>query len=631
MSQPQRAPRTRSAFAAAFLSLLFPGLGHAYAGAYARGLAFAAAPLLLLALGGGIVLRAERSDLVAFFAQESVLQALFVVNLGILVYRAIAAVDAWNVARFLNDIDASGGGRLGRARTPLGALSIAGLIAVVVIMGGAHVVAARYNALALNLVQCVFTEEADPSCETAEASPSPGETIEPAETEPAGASAEPSPSEEALPSPEGTAGTGTPAPTLPPWDGKERLNVLLVGSDQRSGESTFNTDTLIVASVEPETGQVAMFQVPRDMVDVPVPANARSVWGRVYRGKINSWYMQNRKRSDMWPGKSDTARGFNSLKGLLGELYGLDIRYYVMVNFQGFRKVVNTLGGVQVNVQIPVYESTYPVGAGKLGRIYIPAGPQHMTGREALIYARSRHRSTDFDRGRRQQRVILSLREQMNAQAILANLPGLVDALKDSVKTDIKTGDLPKLLALAESVSTKDVRSFVFSPSFYATEFAQSDRGYIITPNVVPDPQGRQQRVQGHPGAARPPRAARGRGRHRLGPQRLGSNRPPERDRRVPRVPGRRRLGAEPTCRGAPRDDRDRRLQRRGSRPVRDDRVPREALRHDGDRRDRPKGAGRHRDHAGQGRPRPQDRRGRLRPLPSAAPGPRAGAGSPRR
>jgi anionic cell wall polymer biosynthesis LytR-Cps2A-Psr (LCP) family protein len=122
-----------------------------------------------------------------------------------------------------------------------------------------------------------------------------------------------------------------------------------------------------------------------------------------------------------------------------------------------------------------------------LTRIYIPAGPQHMNGAEALRYARSRHRAQggDFDRGRRQQRVLLSLREQMNAQAIIANLPDLVNALKDSVKTDIKTKDLPKLLALAESVDTKNIRSFVFAPSYSATEFANSPRGYIITPNVA--------------------------------------------------------------------------------------------------------------------------------------------------
>ena len=481
MSTPQREPRSRSAFSAAFLSLVFPGLGHAYAGAHSRALAFAAMPVLVLALFAGIVLRADGTDLLAFFVQEPVLIGLFAVNVIALAYRIVAAVDAWQVARFLNAGDASGGGRLGRARLPLNQLSVAGLLAVVLVMSGGHFAVARYNALALNLVDCVFSEGGDPSCESPEASQDPGQSLDPED------SAEPSASADAAsaPTPEGTPGSGTPAPTLPPWDGKERLNVLLVGSDQRKGDTSFNTDTMIVVSVDPETGEVAMLQVPRDMVDVPVPANARSLWGNVYRGKINSWFTQNRNRTDLWPGTTADARGFASLKAILGELYGLDIRYYVMVNFDGFVKVVDTLGGLQVNVQIPVAESTYPLDTGHSGRIYIPAGPQHMTGEQALIYARSRHRSTDFDRGRRQQRVLVSLRDQMSAQAIIANLPGLVDALKGSVKTDIQTSALPRLLALAESVDTKNIRSYVFSPSFYATEYLTSPRGYIITPNVA--------------------------------------------------------------------------------------------------------------------------------------------------
>jgi LCP family protein required for cell wall assembly len=496
MSQPrndprperrERPPRQRSAFASAFLSLLFPGLGHAYAGAYGRALAFAAVPLLAIALVAGIVLRVDRADLVGFFAQESVLQALFVINVGLLIYRIIAAVDAWNVARYLNDHDRArleaATGRAtqgGRARTPLSAVSIVGLMAVLVVMAGAHLAIARYNALALNLVQCVFNEDPDPSCETAdETTPPPdGATVEPN----ASAQSEPPSPTDAVPTPNETGATGTPAPTLPPWDGKERLNVVLVGSDARPGDTSFNTDTLIVVSVEPKTGEVAMFQVPRDMVDVPVPANARRVWGSTYGGKINSWFTQNRKRADLWPGGSDQARGMNALKALLGELYGLDIRYFALVNFTGFQKVVNAMGGVQVNVQIPVAESKYPQPGGALKRIYIPAGPQHMTGGEALIYARSRHRATDFDRGRRQQRVLLSLREQMNPQAIIANLPELVDALKDSVKTDIKPKDLPKLLSLASSVDTKNIRSFVFAPPFFGAEPLGDSRGYIITP-----------------------------------------------------------------------------------------------------------------------------------------------------
>jgi cell envelope-related transcriptional attenuator-like protein/LytR cell envelope-related transcriptional attenuator len=135
-----------------------------------------------------------------------------------------------------------------------------------------------------------------------------------------------------------------------------------------------------------------------------------------------------------------------------------------------------------------VYESQYPARFGALQRIYIPAGPQHMDGLQALVYARSRHRAAggDFDRGRRQQRVLLSLREQMNARAIIANLPSLVQTLQQSVKTDIPTSQLPKLLALAESVDTRDIRSYVFAPSYYATECLNCPpRGYIITPNVA--------------------------------------------------------------------------------------------------------------------------------------------------
>jgi polyisoprenyl-teichoic acid--peptidoglycan teichoic acid transferase len=483
MSTPQRPPRSRSPFAAAFLSLIFPGLGHAYAGAFGRALAFAALPLLSLALLGGIALRADKFELLGFVIQQEVLVALLVINLIVLVYRIVAAVDAWQVARFLNAADASGDGRLGRARLPLSSLSIAGLLAVILVMAGGHVAVARYNLLALDLVGCVFSADADPSCDVADESPPPGSSPD------ANSSVEPSlaPSEsEFVPTPI-PGGSGTVAPTLPPWDGKGKLNILLVGVDQRGGQAYFNTDTLIVVSIDPKTNQVAMFQIPRDTVNVPVPANARSFWGNVYGGKINAWYAENRNRTNLWAGQKVTTRGFNALKAILGELYGIDIPYYVMVNFQGFRDAVNTLGGVQINVQIPVAESDYPVGNGTVTRIYIPAGPQHMTGAQALIYARSRHRAQggDFDRGRRQQRVIISLKEQMNASAILANLNQLVKDLKGTVNTDIPVSMVPKLLSLADGIDIKNVRSYVFSTGYYATDGYNSSGQYVIWPNVT--------------------------------------------------------------------------------------------------------------------------------------------------
>ncbi|HET7727677.1 MAG TPA: LCP family protein [Candidatus Limnocylindrales bacterium] len=480
MQTPQGTPpRTRSAFAAAFLSLLFPGLGQAYAGAPARGLAFAAPPLLTLALLAGYVMRADRLELLGFVIQPWVLLVIFLFNVIAAAYRVVAVVDAWRVARFLNEVDVSGGGRLGKPRLPVSPLSVAGVAAVCLVLVGGHLAVARYNVLAMGFVDCVFSEDADAAaCEqTPGASPSPdggspGTSGDPGE-----------PSEEPAPTPIGTVAPGGPDPsaTLPPWDGRERLNVLLIGSDEQGGGH--NTDTLIVASIDPATGRVALLQLPRDTVEVPVPAGpARSVWGGTYGGKINSWFVENRNRADLWPG-TDRTRGYNALKAILGELYGLEIRWYVEVNFQGFRRVVDTLGGVNINVQIPVSDDAFPTGdRGRLRRLYIPAGPQHMTGEEALQYARSRKTTNDFDRGRRQQRVLLSLREQADMGRIVANLPELVGALQQSIRTDIPPAELPQLLSLAERTDTTNVRSFVFAPPAFATEIRAPV--YKLVPNV---------------------------------------------------------------------------------------------------------------------------------------------------
>ena len=474
MSTPPRlprAPRARSAFGAAFLSLVFPGLGHAYAGAWARALGFAALPLLAIAALAGIGLRAQRSDLEALAINPGLLNGVLVANVLAFLYRAVAAVDAWNVARFLNAADAAGDGRLGRARLPLNPLSIAGLAAVLLVMAGAHVAVWNYDTLALSVVNCLNPETADPSCDAgASATPDPSDIL-PSDSGLASGPASDAPAATANP---GSSGGSTPAPSLPPWDGMSRLNILLVGTDERpSSGGSANTDTMIVVSIDPRTKQIAMLQLPRDITGVPVPAQAQGVFGATFQGKINTWYDRNKNRSDLWPGKTSQARGFAALKAILGNLYGLDIQYYVKVNFQGFKDAMDTLGGVQINVQIPVADNSFPLTDQIKTRVYIPAGPQDMDGTQALVYARSRHKSDDFDRGARQQRVILSVKNQLDPQAVFGNLNGLVAALKKSVKTDIPVGDtqtMGQLLQLASQIDTKGIRSYVFAPPYFGTD-----------------------------------------------------------------------------------------------------------------------------------------------------------------
>jgi LCP family protein required for cell wall assembly len=467
VSAQEARPRARSPFAAAFLSLLFPGLGHAYAGAYQRALAFAALPLLLIALAAGVVLRLPRTELLALAVQPWVLTSVFVLNLLALLYRLVAIVDAYRVTAFLNAWTASGGGRLGRPRVPWHPLSVAGLLAVILVMSGAHVAVARYDLLAMTTLDCVF----DPECASASATPGAGASGE--ATDPP-ASAEPGLS---LP----PVGSALPTGSIPPWNGTERLNILLIGADEQGGGH--NTDTLITVSIDPVTKQVAMFSLPRDTVNVPIPAGpARNALGATYQRKINSLYLTVQDRPDLFPGGART-RGYNALKAVLGELYGLDIKYFVEVNFDGFIKVIDALGGVTINVQVPVVDDRFPGQNGRLERVYIPAGVQHMDGAEALVYARSRHASNDFDRGQRQQRVILSLAQQANPAAILPRIDALAAAVGQAVRTDIPRDLIDELLGLAESVDLSTVRSYVFSVPVYAEEITSPV--YVIIPDVA--------------------------------------------------------------------------------------------------------------------------------------------------
>lgn len=466
----------RSAFAAAFLSFLFPGLGHAYLRRWLRALLWAALPILSIALLGGLVVSTGVKDLAAntLFNPDALMGII-----GILVidffYRLFAMLDAFRLAS--DPTDSSGLSRV---------FSSAGLVVVIVVLLGSHVAIAQPVFLASDTLNDITSNAGDDSeVTTAEdlaelsddfdliteelteqKNPKPGTTPKPGRTE---KPATPEPTQAAEPTPEPTPG--------PEWDGKQRLNVLLIGLDggrQGRAANSFLTDTMITVSVDPTTGRVAFISLPRDASGIPLPRNwpASRALGGKYNNKINTLYYQGRARSDLFPG-NDKERGYNALMGALGELYGLDIKYYLAVDLNSFRSVVNTLGGAVVDVQLPVYDTGYPTddGRGKL-KLYVPPGMKKMNGQESLAYARSRHGSSDFDRAARQQRVITSVREQTDIDELLK--PGVVNQLlklvRKEVKTNIPTSLVPKLLALAQTVDLDRRENLVLSGSRYATE-----------------------------------------------------------------------------------------------------------------------------------------------------------------
>ena len=477
-------PVQRSAFLAAFLSALWPGLGQAYAGASQRGLLIAAPALLAGALIAGLVLRTNHLELLGTLLDPTVLTVILAADLLILVYRGLAIVDAWRMA-----VARDGGGpRRDHAVGLSRILSLASLAAVLAVSAGGHVAVAYYDLQAQQL-DCIF-DAATNSCGT----PGTGSA----------ATSGPGPATPTVGAPGATgvpgappSGTGTPTVAPPPtaaptsWTGG-RLNILVIGSDQRPPDPTFNTDTMIVVSIDPTTHAVAMFSLPRDTVNVPLPPGfGQGAFGPAYAYKINSLWTHAYGRPDLFAG-TDLQRGFNALKSALGYLYGIPIAYYVEVNFQGFQEVIDTFGGVTINVQMPVLDDNFPGdNPGERGipqRVYVPAGMQHMTGSEALTYARSRHGSNDFDRAARQQSVLVALRNQTDVGSLIPRLPQLIKGLRDAVHTDIPVSSLPKLLALAGTLDTTTMRSYVFAPPLYETEYSSDPfglgRGYITVPNV---------------------------------------------------------------------------------------------------------------------------------------------------
>ena len=306
MHEPEGArPRARSPFAAAFLSLIFPGLGQLYAGAPLRALAFAAAPILALALGAGMVLRLDKIALLGFLIDPTVLDAVFVINLGVLLYRLVAIVDAYRVADYLNAASASGDGRAGRARSrtqrPVARRSPGDRPGHGRQPRGGR--ALRRPGPGLPRQRLHLPERPDQGMRSRHGDGD-GQPRRRPRPRPARPSRPRRPNRPARPS-----GSALPEVSIPPWDGKERLNILLIGADQRPGEGTFNTDTLIVVSIDPVTKQVAMFSLPRDTVDVPVPPGpARQVFGSAYRNKINAWWTNVHLRSDLFSGHQEDPR-----------------------------------------------------------------------------------------------------------------------------------------------------------------------------------------------------------------------------------------------------------------------------------------------------------------------------------
>ena len=228
---------------------------------------------------------------------------------------------------------------------------------------------------------------------------------------------------------------------------KEPFTVLLIGVDKREEaiDEGVRSDTLILVRVDPLQDWATMLSIPRDSV-VPLPDGS---YGKVNRAFSYGYY---NAETLYGSGTDADAGGGAAAADTLERFLDIQIDYIAQVDFYGFANVVDSIGGILMDVQQALVDPEYPTENHGVERIYIAPGLQLMDGHTALVYARSRHSSNDFDRSKRQQAVLKALLQQVRSRGLLANvslLPEWVGVLEQNVRTTLPLGDLSTMSDLA--------------------------------------------------------------------------------------------------------------------------------------------------------------------------------------
>jgi LCP family protein required for cell wall assembly len=271
--------------------------------------------------------------------------------------------------------------------------------------------------------------------------------------------------------------TVAPQPTIDTFgsqvlnNGQETVNFLLIGSDKRSGTS-FRTDTMVIAILRPNDGQVSLISIPRDLwVSIPGWDNNRI--NTAYQHGISTGY------PDGGPGL---------LKDTIQYNLGIRIDHTAMVDFDGFRQIVDTLGGVDIPVSCPytdwhLIDPTYNPELEANWALYtVNPGVIHMDGDLALWYARSRQKSSDFDRGRRQQEVLRAIFTQALQTGTISRIPELYNNFISTIETDLGLGDILQLSLYAPKMTNADIRSYYIRPP-YVSSWITDGGAYVLLPN----------------------------------------------------------------------------------------------------------------------------------------------------
>lgn len=257
-----------------------------------------------------------------------------------------------------------------------------------------------------------------------------------------------------------------------------RTNILLLGVGDEGHDGATLSDTMIVASIDAKTKNVAMFSIPRDLY-VQIPGNGYA--------KINAAHAYGEKEKLEGGGPA-------LAKTVIEKTLGITIHYYVRVDFSGLQKIVDSLGGVTVDVENGFCDYNYPVERkGDTSTVCFKKGPQEMNGTKALQYSRSRHalgvEGSDFARSKRQQKLLVAIKDKALSANTVFNPKKSLDflaALGDHIKTDFTPAELPRLYEISKEVDQTKIinRNFDSSAEGLLVSSNSPETGYILKPRT---------------------------------------------------------------------------------------------------------------------------------------------------
>ncbi len=446
---------------AAALSVIWPGLGH-FGHRNRRALILL---LSSLALSGALlayVATRSKSTLLAWtFARSPLWITIIIAGLG-LVFRIWVAVDAYMVAHSWPQPRV-------RSRRTHRAIAAATFVVLAAVIAVPHFFVVRYAVAQLDLLYDVFS-----ATTTVTAIPTPlADTERPAEPDPPALDSTDQRSEP-------DSSSIPPQTTVPreTWDGDERLTIALLGGDSGFDRVGVRTDTIILISIDVDTGDAAAFNIPRNWRDLTFPEGtpAAEQWPDGYSGIANEVYSLGLSHPDVFPDVSDPAG--HAIKSAIAQLTGIPVQYYVLIDMVGFVEVIDLFGGIDLHVTEEINDRLKPaVPGGEPMDIVVEPGNYRFNGLTALAYVRARTQSSDYHRMNRQRCVVEALINQVSIPAVLTNFVSLTGIISSHVQTDIPLDRVDELVDVAHKLDT----SRIVTVNFIPPEFP---RGSVPTPLV---------------------------------------------------------------------------------------------------------------------------------------------------